>query len=317
MQHGQLHSHSGCEVGHVVRDEERPDPNQRLCVSRAAVIIPHLNDIERLGRCLSALCPQLTPDVEAIVVDNGSLQALDTLQRTYPDVVFVTEPRKGAAMARNRGVAETRAARLFFLDCDCVPAPDWIAMAFAVCDRADIVGGTITVFDETPAPRSGAEAFEAVFAFDNRAYIEKKGFSVTANLLTTRRVFAATGDFMEGLSEDLDWCHRARAKGFTLVHDDQLRVAHPTRSDWTALRRKWLRLTDEAWGLQNGGLTGRLHWVTRAALMPLSILVHTPRILRSSALADAAERRSAWATLVRLRLARCGWMVRQVISMRQ
>ena len=285
-------------------------------MSRAVVIIPHFNDINRLGRCLAALYPQLTSDVGAIVVDNGSTQALDALQRTYPDVVFVTEYRKGAAMARNRGVAETTASRLFFLDCDCVPASDWVATALAVCDRADIVGGTITVFDETPAPRSGAEAFEAVFAFDNRAYIEKKGFSVTANLLTTRRVFAATGNFRLGLSEDLDWCHRARAKGFALVHDDQLLVAHPTRSDWTALWRKWQRLTDEAWGLQHGGLTGRLRWMARAAMMPFSILVHTPRIFRSPALANAAERRSAWATLARLRLARCGWMVRQVISVR-
>ncbi|MCF7702199.1 glycosyltransferase family 2 protein [Loktanella sp. M215] len=277
----------------------------------AVVIIPHFNDTDRLGRCLSALYPQLTPDVQAIVVDNGSVQRLDALQQTYPDVVFVTESRKGAAMARNRGVAETTAPRLFFLDCDCVPGPDWVTTALAICDRADIIGGTITVFDETPAPRSGAEAFETVFAFDNRAYIEKKGFSVTANLLTTRRVFAATGDFRTGLSEDLDWCHRARAQGFTLVHDDGLRVAHPTRSDWTALRRKWQRLTDEAWGLQNSGLMGRLRWLARAAMMPLSILAHTPRILRSPALANEGERRSAWMTLARLRLARSGWMLRQ------
>ena len=295
---------------------DAPDPNQRPCVPRAAVIIPHFNDMDRLRRCLSALHPQLTPDVEVIVVDNGSTPAPDILQPAYPGVAFVTEHQKGAAMARNRGVAETTASGLFFLDCDCVPAPDWIATALAICDRADIIGGTITVFDETPGPRSGAEAFETVFAFDNRAYIEKKGFSVTANLLTTRRVFAATGDFRAGLSEDLDWCHRARAQGFALIHDDRLRVAHPTRSNWTALRRKWRRLTDEAWGLQDGGLTGRLHWIARAVLMPLSILAHTPRILRSPALAQRGERRSAWTTLARLRLVRSGWMLRQALSLR-
>ena len=282
----------------------------------AVVIIPHYNDIDRLDRCLSALHPQLTRHVRAIVVDNGSAQTLDSLQQAYPNVMFVTENRKGAAMARNRGVAETTAPRLFFLDCDCVPGPDWIATALAVCDRADIVGGTVTVFDETPAPRSGAEAFEAVFAFDNRAYIEKKGFSVTANLLTTRPVFEATGPFRAGLSEDLDWCHRASAQEFTLVHDDRLRVAHPTRSDWRALRRKWQRLTDEAWGLQRSGIGSRLRWITRAALMPVSILAHTPRILCTPTLVGPGERSSAWMTLARLRLARCGWMMRQAMSSR-
>ena len=281
---------------------------------RAAVIIPHFNDMDRLRRCLSALYPQLTPDVEVIVVDNGSASAPDILQATYPGVAFVTEHKKGAAMARNRGVAETTASGLFFLDCDCVPAPNWIATALAIFDHADIIGGTVTVFDETPAPRSGAEAFETVFAFDNRAYIKNKGFSVTANLLTKRSVFATTGEFRAGLSEDLDWCHRARAQGFALVHDDRLRVAHPTRSDWTALQRKWQRLTDEAWGLHDGRLTGHVHWIVRAILMPLSIFAHTPRILCSPALTQRGERQLAWTTLVRLRLARSGWMLRKIFQ---
>lgn len=283
----------------------------------AAVIIPHYNDTDRLERCLAALSPQLSPQVQAIVVDNGSTQSLETLQHSHPQVRFVTETSKGAALARNRGVAETTAPHLFFLDCDCVPDPDWVATAQSICNRADVIGGTITVFDETPARRSGAEAFETVFAFDNRAYIETKGFSVTANLLTTRAVFETTGPFRPGLSEDLDWCHRAVAKGFALVHDDRLRVAHPTRSDWSALRRKWRRLTEEAWGLQSDGPAARLRWGARALLMPVSILAHTPRILRSSALTDPGERRAALGTLVRLRLARCGWMLRQVLSFRR
>lgn len=283
-------------------------------MTSAVVIIPHYNDTARLTRCLAALHPQLTPDLRAIVVDNGSTQPLDSLRQTYPDVTFVMEVRKGAAMARNRGVAETTAPHLFFLDCDCVPDPDWIATALAICDRADVIGGTITVFDETPAPRSGAEAFEAVFAFDNRAYIEKKGFSVTANLLTTRDVFDATGAFRSGLSEDLDWCHRAVERGFTLTHENSLRVAHPTRSDWMALRRKWQRLTDEAWGLQDKGLASRLRWGLRACAMPASILGHTPRVLQARQLVALSERRAAWITLARLRFVRCGWMLQQAFS---
>lgn len=276
-----------------------------------AIIIPHYNDVARLLRCLDALMPQVSLQIEVIVVDNASTDALDPVRSAYPNLRIVTEILKGAARARNRGVEETTAHRLFFLDCDCVPAPDWLATAFAVAERAEVVGGTVTVFDETPPPRTGAQAFETVFAFDNRGYIETKGFSVTANLLTTRDVFNAVGPFSAGLSEDLDWCRRATAKGFALVHEDSLRVAHPTRSDWPALERKWRRLTIEAWGLKGGGSAARLGWGLRALLMPLSAVAHMPRVVRAASLNGFAERGRAMGTLARLRMARCGWMLRQ------
>ena len=279
----------------------------------AAIIIPHYNDTIRLLRCLGALVPKLSSDVEVVVVDNASTQSLDEVRATYPQLRIVTETAKGAAMARNRGVVETTAAALFFLDCDCVPAPDWLATALAVAGQADVVGGTITVFDETPAPRSGAEAFEAVFAFDNRDYVERKGFSVTANLLTRRDVFDATGPFVHGLSEDLDWCRRATAKGYRLVHEDRLRVGHPSRSDWAALSRKWRRVTDESFGVNGRGPVRRLVWAARALMMPLSVLAHAPRVLCHPKLNGPGERCRALGTLARLRLTRMAWMLKQAI----
>lgn len=286
-------------------------------VTDAAVVIPHYNDNARLDRCLAALMPQVAamPGTEVVVIDNGSDRHPGALAARWPGLRILDEAQKGAAHARNRGVAETRAARIFFLDCDCVPEPDWLATACRVAPRADLVGGTVTVFDETPPPRSGAEAFETVFAFDNRGYIERKGFSVTANLLVTRAAFEATGGFRHGMSEDLDWCRRATAAGFALVHEDALRVAHPTRSDWPALARKWRRLTEEGWGLTDGGPAARAGWALRALAMIPSIALHAPRVLRHPAL-TGPEKRAGLATLARLRLARCGWMLRQSVSAR-
>lgn len=255
--------------------------------------------------------PQIGTDVEVMVVDNGSTEPVIDVCAAHPAVRLVTEIRKGAAMARNCGVENTTAPLLFFLDCDCVPAPDWVATAFACATQGDVVGGTVTVFDETPAPRSGAEAFETVFAFDNKGYIENKGFSITANLLTRRDVFEDVGPFRAGMSEDLDWCQRATAKGYTLVHQDTLRAAHPTRSDWVALSRKWNRLTVESWGLQEPTMSARLKWAIKAVSMPLSVIVHLPKILRAQALQGPQDRISAATTLLRLRLTRAGWMLQQ------
>lgn len=279
----------------------------------AAIIIPHYNDLSRLMRCLDALMPQLVPGVELLVVDNASTEDLSPLRAAWPDLRIFREPRKGAAEARNRGVAESSAPRLFFLDCDCVPAADWLAAALAVADRSDIIGGAVAVFDETPAPRSGAEAFETVFAFHNRRYVEEENFSVTANLLTRRDVFEATGPFVAGVSEDLDWCRRAVAKGYGLAYEDSLRVAHPSRQDWAALRRKWRRMTEEKFGGNGNGVFARSKWGLLALLMPVSVWAHLPRVLNHPDLRGFTERRAALQTLLKLRLQRMVWMLKQAL----
>ena len=284
-----------------------------------AVIVPHYNDVTRLLRCLAALVPQLTPTTELVVVDNASTDDLGPVRAAHPDLRIVTQPEKGAAAARNVGVARTSAPVLVFLDADCVPAPDWLetARTVAATQGDAVTGGRVDVFDETPGPRSGAEGFETVFAFDQKGYIADKGFSVTANLVTTRRVFDATGPFVPGLSEDLDWCRRATAAGFALHYAPDLAVSHPTRADWPELTRKWHRLTEESWGLHaregRHGLSARAAWAARALIaLPASIPAHAPRILRDRRL-SGAERRAALGTLVRLRLTRAGWMLRQAL----
>lgn len=277
-----------------------------------AIIIPHHNDTERLIRCLDALMPQLADEMELVVVDNASTHPLGPVRARFPGLRIVTEPQKGAAHARNRGVAETTAPTLLFIDSDCLPTPDWVAVARGTLARhgADLVGGRVSVFDETPPPRTGAQAFETVFAFDFRTYIEKKGFSGSGNLVTRRDVFAATGPFVHGLSEDLDWCRRATAKGFRLAYDDDLRVGHPSRTDWAALARKWRRLTDESFGVNGRTPARRLAWSARALAMPLSVAAHAPRVLHHPGLAGT-ERWRALATLLRLRMVRMVWMLGQ------
>ena len=286
----------------------------------AAIIIPHFNDVSRLLRCLEALHPQLSARVELVVVDNCSTDDLGAVRNAYPDLRLITEPQGGAAQARNRGVAETTAPRLFFIDADCVPTPNWVETALAATEHsagpytnADVIGGSVVLFDETPAPRSGAEAFETVFAFDNRCYIETKNFSVTANLLTRRDVFETTGPFDDSRSEDVDWCRRAIANGYKLTYLDALKVSHPSRADWPTLRKKWKRTTHEGFGMNGAHFRARLRWALRASLMPVSTVFHAAKVLRHPALNGRQERWAALCTLARLRLLRMTWMMDQAI----
>lgn len=286
---------------------------------QSAVIIPHYNDTVRLERCLGALMSQDRSGVEIVVVDNNSIEDLTAVRLRFPDVRFVFEQQKGAAHARNRGVRETTAPNLFFLDADCLPASNWLAVARRAVRQSDLVGGAIDVFDETPPPRNGAQAFETVFAFDYKDYIERKGFSVTANLLTTRAVFQDVGNFIDGLSEDMEWCLRARSKGYRIVLAEDLRVAHPTRSDWPALIKKFRRITNESFELKRlaGDTIGlRAQWGLRSVVMLLSPLAHLPKIWRNPKLNGSAERLAASLVLFRIRLVRASWMIAQAATSR-
>lgn len=281
------------------------------------IVIPHYNDSVRLARCLEALMAQDLTGVEVVVADNASSQDLAPVRARFGTVRFVTQPQAGAGLARNAGAQVSTTPWIAFLDADCVPGPDWVSRAkrIAAGDTGTITGGRVDLFDETPPPRSGAEAFETVFAFDQTRYIRDKGFSVTANLLVPRAVFERAGPFRAGLSEDLEWCHRATATGARLVYDPDLAVRHPTRADWPALRRKWRRLTEEGFGLRPPTRLSRLAWGARGLAMIPSILVHLPRIWRCRDL-TIPERIRASATLIRLRMARMVWMGRQALGLK-
>ena len=279
-----------------------------------AVIIPHYNDVARLEKCLAALVPQLTDAGEAVVADNNSTADLASLKAAFPQIRFVTEMEKGAAAARNCGVRETSAPYLLFLDADCIPEVDWVETAFAVAQQADLAGGRVGTFDETPPPRSGAEAFETVFAFQQRRYVEKVGFSVTANLVTSRDVFEDVGPFRGGVSEDMDWCHRARDKGYRIIYADEMAVRHPTRSDWPALTKKWRRITHEMFHLGGTSVVARIRWIVRGALILGAAGPYTVRIWQSKRLAGSGEKWSATLTLWRLHLTRALWMAWQAVT---
>lgn len=276
-----------------------------------AVIIPHYNDPGRLARCLEALVPQAGDDVEIVVADNASTKNMTEVRAAFPVVRFVTEPTGGAGPARNRGVAETTAPWLMFIDADCVPASDWIATGQRIAKEGAVIGGRVDVFHETPAPRSGAEAFEQVFAFRMQAYLTRDAFLGAGNLVTSRAVFEHVGGFRPAVSEDKEWSQRAAAAGYTLAFDEDLAAGHPSRQDWPALRHKWRRLTSEGFLLDGQG--ARVKWALKALLMPVSVLAHLPQVLRAEGLSGTEKARAAL-TLLRIRCARMGWMLRQALT---
>ena len=59
----------------------------------------------------------------------------------------------------------------------------------------------------------------------------------------------------------------------------------------------------------------RLKWALKGLMMPLSILAHLPKVLRSPALSGPRDRWRAAVTLIRLRMLRMVWMLRQAVGL--
>jgi len=252
-----------------------------------SVIIPHCNDLANLRLCLQALAAQDWPTgrFEIIVGENNSAIGLaavrDACRDAAPGVMVVPAPIQGAGPARNAAVAAARGTILAFTDSDCVPVQDWLTQGVGGLATYDFLGGEVVCVARQPADPKPIEAFEILFNFDFKSYIERHGFTGTGNMFTTRQVFDHVGGFRTGVPEDVDWSFRARAMGYRLGYVAAARVEHPTRDNWPDFIRRWERLVAEHHGRVRAMRFGRLRMLAWAAAMPLSVPVHAVRILRS------------------------------------
>jgi glycosyltransferase involved in cell wall biosynthesis len=272
--------------------------------SLVSVIIPHFNDIDNLQECLQLLAGQTLPAdrFEIIVADNNSVCGLAAVREICGTRArAVPAPVQGAAEARNAAVAASNGQYLAFIDSDCRPARDWLEQGVAALARSELVGGEVetTVSDEHDP--TAVEAFEKVFAFDFKRYIEKEGFSGTGNMFVPRKTFDKVGGFRAGVSEDKDWGRRATAQGLRWSYAPAVRVSHPARRDWEELKGKWRRITRETYELEKEKPYGRLRWLLRAWVVLFSPLVHAARALGSPRLAHLSDRVKAVGILFRIR----------------
>ncbi len=167
-----------------------------------SVIVPHFNQKALLALCLDSLERQtLARDrYEIVVSDNLTPGGVDDLKSRFPKARFVEAHERGAASARNAALALATGGAIAFIDADCIAAPDWLEAGLQGLGAADLAGGRILVAAADPRSLSPVEAFERVFAFRQRDYVERKSFAATANLFARRAAVDAIGPITNGLS---------------------------------------------------------------------------------------------------------------------
>lgn len=88
-----------------------------------SVVIPSYNSVATVDRCIKSVLAQTYPDVEVLVIDDGSSD--DTGEFIAASDVssdrrlrYIKQEHGGVSIARNRGIAEARGKYVAFLDAD-------------------------------------------------------------------------------------------------------------------------------------------------------------------------------------------------------
>jgi glycosyltransferase involved in cell wall biosynthesis len=278
--------------------------NDGAALPLVSVVIPHCNSLATLKNCVSLLDRQTfcRDRFEIIVADNNSSCGMDAVREAVPAARVIHADEQGAGPARNAGVGASKGSILAFIDSDCLPNLDWIEKGIAGIQAYDFIGGRVIVTSEDPLRPNPIEAFEMVFAFNFKRYINRVGFTGTGNMFVWRKVFDAVGPFRNGVPEDVDWSFRARAQSFRLGYVKDLIVEHPARKTWSELIARWKRLVLQQYLLYQERPFFIVNWLLHKSLMPLSILPHACHILMSSRLINFGSRWGALKVLARLRL---------------
>ena len=172
-----------------------------------AVVVPTVDRLALLDRCLRGLAAQERPADEVVVVHDGAAGVRDTLA-SWEGLLPLTALRvgqPGASAKRNAGWRTTRAALIAFTDDDCEPAPGWLA-ALSRAD-GDLLHGPV-------APHPEDAHVDAVFARTLSVPAPNDHFPA-ANLAVRRAALEAVGGFDVGLTggEDTDLAWRVIETG--------------------------------------------------------------------------------------------------------
>jgi len=188
------------------------------------------------------------------VVDNQSTDgSVELVETQFPSVRLIArESNDGYAAAVNDGIAATRNREILLLNSDVLITPDAIASLERIWERLDFPGILAPLHLEEdgfpqltwgsyPTPQAEARRRRLDYALTNREPWAKQ--AVLAEACSTRPVDWVSGSCMffarstaDSIGpwdanfflffEDIDWCLRAREKGFQIYHTSEARITH-------------------------------------------------------------------------------------------
>ncbi len=205
-----------------------------------SVVVPCYNAAATLVRCLTALAEQDFTAYEVIIVDNGSTDQSVAMVEQWQQhcdmpLKLVHEKTRGAAAARNRGVAEAKGSWIAFTDSDCEPGKNWLSSGFDFiqAQKPVAMAGPAwgTMEGDSSAKLMGLLSLSVGMEehwVDHGGPEGGRGFA-SANLWLQKDLFHALSGFdvcLDSSGEDVDLCNRIYLHHEKILYHPALSVRH-------------------------------------------------------------------------------------------
>lgn len=183
------------------------------------IVIAVFNQLHYTKTCLETLRASVPPEVNVIVIDNGSTDGTADYLVTQPWVkVIANGENRGCAAAWNQGVNAGSSSWVVVMNNDVILPAGWLEglMGYAAETGTDVV---------SPALREGEYNYDiepyARQFMTAMAKVARRGEAHGVCFMVRREIFNTIGLFDEnfkiGGSEDTDFFWRARHAGFSLA----------------------------------------------------------------------------------------------------
>lgn len=185
-----------------------------------SAIIPNYNYARYVGEAVESALGQTYPNIEVIVVDDGSTDnSLEVLEQYRDRIKIIEQKNSGVCVARNRGVAESTGEYIAFLDADDVWLPEKIAVQmneFEEAPEAAFANCGMQLIDLDGKPLGSlVEGKSGNVSSTLLSFNEPATVGIASTGLVSRKMFETVGGFDSRLSTAADWdfCFRLSASG--------------------------------------------------------------------------------------------------------
>ena len=239
---------------------------------RVSVVVCTHNGSATIDECLNGLIALDYPDVEAIVVDDGSTDDTADIVARYPSVRLIRTPNRGLSAARNTGIESATGEVIAFLDDDATPDVDWLRFAVpTLIDELHVgVGGP-----NVPPGRSTAAGTAVARAPGGPTHVllsDRLAEHIPGcNMVFWKRALESVGGFdpiFRIAGDDVDICWRLQEHGWTLGFHPSAVVWHRRRPSVRAYLRQQREygraeaLLERKWPMKYNR-SGHLAWAGR------------------------------------------------------